>query len=348
MKKEANMKGDQVKAFVVPLLFFISIIFIPHGTWAAEKVITLRYAHYLAVTTVQVKLAQEWCKEVESRTNGRVKVALYPGATLMPVAQAYDGVTKEVADISRGVFSYSRGRFPLTEVIDLPLGYKSGYAATKLINEYYKKFNPKELDDVKVLYLEGHGPGLFHTRKPISRLEDLRGMKIRASGLSAKIVTALGGTPVSLPLPDAYDALARGVADGITNDIGGVWMWKTGEVVKYHIESYSTAYTSGIFTVMNKNKWNSLPEDVKKIIDEINEEYLEKSARMWTDFDATGKIGLLKMGNKFVALSDQENARWAEKMRPIFDDYVKSTKEKGLPGGQALQFCVDYLKTHNK
>jgi TRAP-type C4-dicarboxylate transport system substrate-binding protein len=97
---------------------------------------------------------QEWADEIGKRTNGQVKINIYPAGTLMPATQIYDGVTKEVADIGYSIFAYTKGRFPLTEVIDLPIGYQNPAVPSKLINAYYKKFKPKELDDVKVLFLE--------------------------------------------------------------------------------------------------------------------------------------------------------------------------------------------------
>ena len=218
-----------------------------------------------------------------------------------------------------------------------------------MINEYYKKFKPKELDDVKVLYLEAHGPGIMHFKKPITKMEELKGMKIRSSGLSAKIVTALGGTPVSLPITEAYDAISKGIADGMTNDVGGLFLFGLSELLPYHIENYGSAYVSGFYTVMNKGKWNALSPADQAIIDKINEEWIEKRAVMWRDdVDGVSKKAMLQKGQKFVPLSKEEDARWAQAVKPILDDYVKTTKEKGLPGDQALKFCLDYLKAHDK
>ena len=159
-------------------------------------------------------LADQWCKEVEKRTNGRVRISYFPGGTLTPAAQTYDNVVKGIADIGFSVFAYTRGKFPLTEVIDLPIGVQSGAVATSMINEYYGRFKPKELDEVKVLYLHAHGPGIIHTKRPVNKLEDLKGMKIRATGLAAKIAAAsvqrLWGPPCRKPTT----ALRTGIVDG--------------------------------------------------------------------------------------------------------------------------------------
>jgi TRAP-type transport system periplasmic protein len=339
------------KSSVIPVIFLALVLLVclvPTEGFSAEKATTLRYAHFMTTATPQGKLAQEWCKEVEKRTNGIAKVTLYPGGTLVSVPNTYDAVVKGSIDIGYGIFSYIRGRFPLTEVIDLPLGVKNAYVGNKLINEYYKNFKPKELDDVKVLYLETHGPGLLHFKKPITKMEELKGMKIRSSGLSAKIMQALGATPVSMPVTEAYDAISKGVADGIALPLEGMVNYSLHDLLAYHIENYGSSYVAGFYLVMNKGKWNGLPPDVQNTMEKLSEEWIERAAKMWRDWDEEAKKIILQKGGKFVALSKEEDARWAQTIRPILDDYVKMTKEKGLPGDRALQFCIDHLKIHNK
>jgi TRAP-type transport system periplasmic protein len=315
---------------------------------AAEKVFSLKLASFVPATTLEGQTIQAWADEVGKRTDGRVKVTVYPGATLMPPQQTYDGITKEVADIGYGILAYHRGRFPLTEVIDLPLGYKNPSVPTKLVNAYYKKFKPKELDDVKVLFLEANGASMLGTRKPVYNLGDLKGMKIRAHGLSARIINTLGGSAVGMPITDAYDALSKGVVEGIVIDWGGLYNWKLGEVLRNHTEGRAFSYSSTFYTVMNKDKWNSLPKDIQDIIDKLDEEWIDKVSKKWGDWEIMGRTELQKMGNKFIVLTEDENARWAALLRPLLSDYVKASKEKGLPGEEALKFCEDFLKTHDK
>ena len=237
------------KYVVIAALPAFVFMFLTAGAYqvqAAEKVINLKYQLCWSMMNKNSTLQEQWGKEIEKRTNGRVKFTYYPVGAIIPLGLIYDGIVKGLADIGGGVLGYTRGRFPLTEVIDLPLGYKSGYQATLLINEYYKKFRPKEFDDVKVLYLSAHGPGLLWSKKPVNKLEDMKGLKVRSTGLSAKLVTALGGVPVGMPISEAYDALSKGVADAIMVPAEAMAQWKLGEVVSYSIETYSTAYTSGL------------------------------------------------------------------------------------------------------
>ncbi|MEW6671368.1 MAG: TRAP transporter substrate-binding protein [Thermodesulfobacteriota bacterium] len=313
-------------------------------TTSAFAQIKLNYSNFFPAPHKNSVLATEWAQEIEKRTNGAVKITLFHGGTLTPAAACYDGVVKGISDIGFSVLSYTLGRFPLTEVIDLPMGYKSGTAATKLINAYYKKFKPKELDDVKVMYLHAHGPGILHTnKKPVKTLEDLKGVKIRSTGTVAKIVGSLGGAPVAMPMPETYDALSKGIAEGVMCPIEALEGWKLGEVLKYTTQNYGSAYTIGFFVVMNKDKWNSLPPNVQKVIDKVNEEWIDRQAKVWDEIDVSGMEFTKKRGNEIISLSKEENEKWVKAVQPMFDDYVKRMKEKGLPGEEALKFCREEL-----
>jgi len=318
--------------------------FFSSSVFAQTKEIKLNYSNFFPAPHKNSILATQWAQEIEKRTNGVVKITLFHGGTLTPADKCYDGVVKGLSDVGFSVLSYTLGRFPLTEVIDLPMGYKSGTAATKLVNAYYNKFKPKELDDVKVMYLHAHGPGILHTnKKPIKTLEDLKGVNIRSTGTVARIASALGATPVAMPMPETYDALSKGIADGVMCPIEALEGWKLGEVVKYTTQNYGSAYTIAFFVVMNKDKWNSLPPDVQKIIEQVNQEWIEKQAKVWDEVDASGMEFTKKRGNEIIPLSKEEDAKWAKAVQPLFDDYVKRMKEKNLPGEEAYKFCREEL-----
>ena len=330
-------------ALLFVCLSVIGFSFLTTSAFGQVKPIELSYSNFFPATHKHAVYSVEWAKEIEKRTNGRVKITVHPGGTLTPADKCYDGVVKGISDIGFSVLAYTRGRFPLFEVVDLPLGSRSGYASTKLINEFYNKFKPKEFDEVKVMYLHGHGPAIFHTKKAVYKLEDLKGMKIRCTGLATKIVTLLGGTPVAMPMPETYDSLSRGVTDGTLNPQEALQGFKFGEVVKFSTESYGSSNSSGFFIVMNKDKWNALPADMQKIIEKVNEEWIEKTGRLWDELDKAGRDFTLKLGNKIISLPKEENEKFAKTVRPILDEYVNNMKAKGLPGEEALKFCLDRL-----
>jgi TRAP-type C4-dicarboxylate transport system substrate-binding protein len=342
------MKGlTIVKVLVVAL--FLSILVIPIQGHAQDKVITLKVANWFPVAHKQTPLLESWGKDLEKRTNGKVKVNYYPAGTLVPAPQSYDAVTKGISDVGNHVLGYTVGRFPLTEVLDLPLGYPNNTVPTKLANAFYAKFKPKEFDDVKVLWFHAQAPGIVHTKtKAINKLEDLKGMKMRTYGSNAKLMSLLGGTPVAMPMTDVYDALSRGVAEGLMCAYEATEGFRFGDQLKFTTENYATSYSAVFAIVMNKDKWNSLPPDIQKIIDTMSPEYIEKYAAMWDDIEKSGKAYLVKRGNKIITLSKEEEAKWVEKAQPIFDDYVKKMKEKNLPGDEALKFARDYLKPFRK
>lgn len=308
----------------------------------------LNYSVFFPPTHKNAVLAVEWAKEIEKRTGGRVQITVFPSGTLTPADKCYDGVVKGISDIGFSVFAYTRGKFPLTEVSDLPLGIRSGVVATRVINEYYKKFKPKEFDEVKVMYLHGHGPGLLHTKKPVRRLEDLKGMKIRCTGMASKIINALGGIAVAMPMGDTYDAIHRGVVDGSMAPQESLQGWKWGEVVKYTTQNYGASYSTGMFVVMNKKKWESLPPDIQRIIEKVNEEWIVKQGRVWDEIDREGARFTLKSGNKFIALSRQEDMKWSKAVRPVLDEYVENMKKKGLPGGEVLKFYMETIDKYQR
>jgi len=146
-------------------------------------------------------------------------------------------------------------------------------------------------------------------------------------------------------MPETYDALSRGVVEASMAPQESLNTWKWGEVVKFTTEDFGASYSTGMFVVMNKDKWNSLPPDVQKTIEKINEEWIEKSGKGWDDIDKTGRDATLKLGNKIISLSREEDDRWAKAVMPLLDDYVNNMKSKGLPGDQALKFCMDRLKS---
>ena len=339
------MKSLDWRFLVCLFIIGIAILGFQPNAVAEDKPIALNYGMHFVATHLQYELGAAWAKEIEKRTNGRVKITMYPGGTLIPSPQLYDGVVSGIADIGFSWVNFTRGKFPLMEVCDLPLVYKSGIAATRLVNDVYNEFKPKEFDAVEVMYFGGHGPGILHTvDKPVRRLEDFKGLKIRSTGTTSKIISALGGIPVAMPVGEAYDALKKGVVGGIIISLEAMEQWRLGEVCKYSIGNYGSAYTSGHYVVMNKNKWNALPEDVKKIIKEINKEWIGKTGQLWNDVDVSAKKWILARGNQFIELSKEEDQRWFKAVEPLLAQWVKDADKKGIPGKKVLDFAMKRLQ----
>ncbi len=306
--------------------------------------IKLTYSNFFPPTHIQSKLAESWCKEIEKRTGGRVKIDYYAGQTLTKARQCYDGTVEGLSDIGFSVLAYTRGRFPVMSAVDLPLGYSSGVTATRVVNAVYEKFKPKELSDTQVMYLHAHGPGLPHTKdKPVRKLEDMKGLKFRAHGTSAQVVSALGGTPVSKPMPETYQMLQKGVVDGAVYPLEANKGWKLGEVTRYCTAAFSAAYTTSFFVVMNKDKWNGLPADIQQIIQEINREWIVKHGEAWDASDMVGIRYFLNQGGEVIGLDAKEAERWKKAVSGIIDDYTQKLNQKGFNGKEIVSFTVKTL-----
>jgi TRAP-type C4-dicarboxylate transport system substrate-binding protein len=340
------MKRLLVLCFLVFL--FIPVMLFVSSVSYAQDVITIRFTSFFPPTHKSALITEEWGKEVEKRTNGKIKVIHFSGGTLVPAAQTFDAVVQGIADAGNHVLGYTMGKFPLSEVLDYPLGYPSGYVATKLVNEYYKKFNPKEFQDVKVLYFHAQAPGIVHAKKPINKLEDLQGVKMRTFGSNAEFMSLLGGVPVAMVMSDVYDALSKGIADGFMASYEVLEGYKLAEVIKFSTENYGSAYTATFSVILNKDKWAAIPEKEQKIIEKINLEWIEKTGKLWDEIAESGRKVSVKRGNQIIKLSAQEQARWKEKAEPLFAKYVTKTKEKNLPGEDVLKFAREFLKKNTK
>lgn len=288
----------------------------------------------------------QWCKDVEKRTNGRIKIDYLPGGTLVPAAEAYEATVRGITDIAWCSQQWNAGRFPLTEVMYLPLGATTATQGCYMINEWYKKFKPKEYDDTKVLHQGNAPPGAFLTTKVINSIHDLKGMKIRAAGDTAKIAAAMGAVPVSVPVADIYEGLKRGVVDGVIFPPEALKGWRWGDVIRCLQDNSGIRYVSANCVVMNEKKWASLPSDIQAIIEELNEEYIQKAGAVWDRIQTEGIAFGISKGMKVVKISEEEAELTRQKLKPLLDDYVKRMAKLGLPGEESLKFCQDYIKNN--
>jgi len=328
--------------FVTVFLFFLTSI----PAQAQEKAMKLRLSSMWPAQHPLTKLFADWGKDVEKATNGRVTITVFAANTLSPPMQVYDNTAKGVVDIGTTLLAYSPGRLPLSEVLQQPLGYKSGYQGSTAAWAYYKKFKPKEFDDVQVMFLHGAAPGFIFTKKAVKSTNEVKGLRIRANAENADIVKNLGASPVTMPVTEAYDSLSRGVVDGTLFPLEALQGFKIGEVVKTVIENYGVSYLTSQYCIMNKAKWNAISPADQKAIEKLNDEYNEKFGKKWDELDAKAVEFAKSKGVTFVKVSKEDEALTAQRMKPILDGYVKMTKAKGLPGDEALKFIQDYLKTH--
>lgn len=295
--------------------------------------VTLKLAHFFPPTHLaETELSKGWAEKIKTATNGRIIIETYPQETLLKSADIYNGVVNGVADIGLSCFSYTRGRFPVLEAFELPgIIYKNSKAASMVAWEGIKKLNPDEVKDTKLLMVLTTGSGDLFTKAPVTNLNDLKGMEIRATGLSATTIEHLGGIPVGMPQSDAYEALSKGIVKGNLAPIEVLQGWKHAEVTKY-ITKTPFLYNTLFFVTMNLDKWNSLSKELQNTILETTEKFYEETAiGLWDKQNETALDYAVNENNmEVLELTGEETALWIEKVAPIQDAFTAKMKEMGI------------------
>lgn len=331
------MEGWYVKRSILFALILCSLLLIPLLAACAApqptQVIKLNYADFFPPTNWHSILAQLWCDEVTKQTNGRVEITYYPGGALAAATKIADAVETGIADIGMSCTAYTVGRFPASEIIDMPHAYPDGWTATKVANDFLTKFKPAEWEKVKLLYFHAHGPSVIFTVKtPVNKLEDLKGLVLRSTGIGAKIIEALGARGYAAGQGDAYELMSKGTVDGSYTPREVLKGWKQAEVVKYVTDTRAIGSTAGFYVTMNKAKWDSLPKDIQDKILKISSEWIDKHAMVWTAYDKAAIDYFLTFSDrKIITLDAAESAKFVAAAKPALDAYLKERGDKGLP-----------------
>ncbi|THB68487.1 MAG: C4-dicarboxylate ABC transporter substrate-binding protein [Spirochaetaceae bacterium] len=338
MKQKNSFSAAVICAAAILL---VSVLFIGCGAddaaaGAEQEVVELTYSVFFPPSHIQAQLAEQWAQEIGERTNGSVKITVYAAGTLTRADQVYDGVVNGISDIGMSCFAYTRGRFPLLEGLDLPLGYPSGLAATRIATKVTREFAPEEISDVQLLYVHAHGPGILASKQPVQGLADMKDLLVRATGVSAEIVTSLGGTPVAMSQPETYEALQRGVVQATFAPVESLKGWKQGEVITSVTDTSNIGYTTAMFVVMNPSSWASLSKDQQEIVMEVSNEWVDKHGMAWDEADQEGWAFIRELGRDEYTLSDDEQAAFAEAVKPILNKYAMAASESSLPGEELL------------
>jgi TRAP-type transport system periplasmic protein len=284
-----------------------------------------------------------WADELAKRTSGRLKIIIHAGETLGKPSEQYDMVARGAADITKFVGSHYRGRFPLLDVFSLPFTIpneakdKEGkFVHDRVIEKYIA---PAYFKEMKVLFTGRYQPNVIHlAKKPVRKLEDLKGLVISCPGGKTNIdmIKAMGATPETVSTPDVYTALERGMVDGHILPLSTQRSFKFYEVTKYVTQANfgAAAWT----LILNKKKWESLPPQIQKVVDELNPwgaALLEKVGD--ENEDITVKL-LKEKGLELIQLAPTERTRWADATAAIEQEWAKGLDAKGMPGSEMLKF----------
>jgi len=325
----------QKKLFIVVLVAVLFVGFMvslfPCGKVHAAE-IRLKVANYFPPPSFQSTVLEEFCRELEKRTGGQVKVDYYTGGSLLSSTAMFDGILKGITDIGYSHVFYTTGRMPVTESNGLPIGFPTGWVASQVFNDFHQEFRPKEFERVTVLWMNSSPPSAIATaKKPIRRLEDLKGLTIRGPGIVGDVIKALGGTPAPTPMPEVYEAISKGIIDGEASNFETLYAFKFAEVVKYTTSVWEINHPYPFYLAMNKASYQKLSGDIKAIFDKLVGEYKERYILMWNAIDFVGKeFGKVK-GVGFPELAPGEYPRWKAAVEPVIDNYVKTMVGKGFP-----------------
>ena len=339
------MRKKQKPILLASLLGVFSLLFFAYASSeaASTKTITLNFNKLGPTVQRGSQVPAEYlAKEIEKRTNGRVKVALFPGSTLASPEETFDATVKGICDIGESLIGYIQGRFPVTEACDLPLGYPSSLVEAHVFTDFYDHFKPKEWDEVVPVYWAGPPPAVIGTvKKPVRTYEDLQGLTIRAHAGSAALIKSLGGVPRVMPITQSYEALAKSVVDGIIVPFEAYVPFKFSEVIKYVTDTTCVAYGSVSFTIMNKNAWNKISPEDQKIIRGVAYDTMVLRGKVWDEDDMKGKeIFLASPGREFITLSPGDIEKFKAAAQTTIDDWIKKKTDQGYPAAD----YVNYLK----
>lgn len=332
-------RKHMLAAVVVSFFFLITL----HGAYASAQVIEFKFANYFPPPARHSKICEEFLADLEQRTGGKVKGQFFAGGSLLKAPAMYQGVTTGIADIGLSHVEYTPGRFPVTEAVGLPLGYPSGWVANQVANDFYYRFKPKEWNDVEVLWMHTSTPNVMITKKPVRTLEDLKGMTIRAPGTVGDTVKALGGTPAPTPVMEVYDAMSKGVVDGVNIPFETLKTFRFAEVAKYVTASWQVGNLYPFYVIMNKNSYKKLTPELKEIFDKLVGEYQERCALMWNLIDFEGRDFALEQKVEIIDLTPEQAARWKEAAKPVIEAYIKKMAGSGFKESE-VRGWIKYLE----
>jgi TRAP-type C4-dicarboxylate transport system substrate-binding protein len=342
-QKGLNWVGFMSIGLMMSLLLGIGLFPLP-----AHAQIKLSYANFPPAPTFPCVQMERWKTEVEKRTNGKAKIDTYPGGTLLGAKNMFDGVAAGTADIGSTATSYFPGMFPVVEFVDLPLEWPSATVASAALSDLVEKYKPKELEKFKILTMFTCPPANIMSMKPVLSLEDLKGYELRASGTGAKILGLLGAAAVGMPQSDVPEALQKGVIKGNVSSLEVMKDFKYAEYC-HHVTGNVNLFVVSFAVVMNMNKWNSLPPDVKKVIDD-----LRKDQAIWTGQYVDNHVKeAMKWSEKTYnvqvhKLSTKEISRWYALLKPMTDKHLKDVEAKGLPAKAILDDVMKLKEKYSK
>ena len=326
-------------------------------TAAQAQTITLKVHHFLGPQSIQhTTMLKTWCDNIAKDSNNRLNCQIYPAMQLGgSPPQLYDQAKDGVADVVWTVAGYSANRFVRSQGFELPFMMTNAGATSRAAWDFVQKYAMDEYKDVKLLAVHVHGPGVIFTKnKPITKIEDLRGMKMRGpTATVTKMLANMGATPVGMPVPQVPEALSKGVIDGAVIPYEVAPGLKVNELTKYASETPKGSpalYTTFFVVPMNKARYDSLPADLKAVID-------KNSGRELSAFLGSTQEGNDVPGRKAFAetpgytitqIPAAEVQRWKKATDNLDDEWVADMNKRGFNGKAMLDDATALVQQYSK
>ena len=309
------------------------------GSIGAARAEALRTHHFLTPPSVTHSgMLKPLSDRLAAETGGALTLALFPAMQLGgSPRQLFDQARDGFVDVAWTLPSYTAGRFPIVEVFELPFVGESAEATSQAITEFAARHLGAEVADVHVLQLHAHAPATLHMgQRRIASMDDMRGLKIRTPGRAiADSITALGGNPVFMPVPDVQQSLARGVIDGAAIPFEVALPLRIHDVTRSH--TAIGLYTGVFLLAMNKARYNALAPALRQALDRNTGLGLAKEVgRLWDEAEIPGRAAVVARGNEIVGIDAAERARWVAATRPVIEAWVAETDKRGVPGAALL------------
>jgi TRAP-type C4-dicarboxylate transport system substrate-binding protein len=329
-------ESKKMVAILAFLTGFALIILVGLPRHAYADPIVMKVAHFLPAHDITQRTAEVMGNWVEEKTQGRVKFEYYPAQTLAPAGKIVDATAAGICEIGWAVEGYHPGRFPRTEVVDLAPCILKAAVASKAYSNFYKKYLVEEWErQIKVLAFYVQPPMFFHTKTPIRRLSDLKGKRIRSYYGVRALFDSIGATLVSMPLSQAYEAVQKGIADGLICPSSQASSLRMYEVAPYHTLLYPAA--SSFAWIMNEKTYNSLPADIKQVFDQLGEWFPEKCGQLWDEDEVIGEKNIRSKNQDYITLPPEDMKIWFEKVKAVNEGWANKAEEKGIPGHKLLE-----------
>ncbi|MEM7651902.1 MAG: TRAP transporter substrate-binding protein [Pseudomonadota bacterium] len=316
--------------------------------------VTLKVHHFLPPPSTTHRLFIEpWAKRLETQSNGRIKVEIYPAMQLGgKPPQLFDQVRDGIADVVWTLPGYTRGRFPVIEAFELPFMISTAEATSQAVQEYYETYAREEFSSIHPLMFHVHARGVIHTReKPITSLSDFKGLKLRApTRLITSMVEALGATAVGMPVPAVPQALSKGVVDGTVIPWEVTVPLKVYELTKYHttFDGPRGFYTSIFLFGMNKNTYEGMSDDLKKVIDDNSGLALAKEiGALFDQVEQPGIDKATERGNEIFVLSPTAAEEWRKQTSGVADRWAADMDSKGKDGKALVKAARDLVAKYS-